>query len=132
DPVARPTRHLPESDADPDDLPIDLEPVTRRENAAVVLRRTVTLGALAVAVAGVVSARPYWSLTVLLGLAWLLRTCTMTVTAHGDRRRLRGAKWYDVLVAPLSAPWYLVAALPGALLLGVWALGIGLAAVLLC
>jgi len=135
DQADRRTRHLPGGDedpADPDDLPIDLEPLPRRESPAVVLRRTLTLGALAAAVAGVVSARPYWSLAVLLGLAWLLRTCTLTVTAHGDRRRLRGAKWYDVLVAPLSAPWYLVAALPGAVLLGVWALGIGLAALLLC
>ena len=47
-----------------------------------------------------------------------LRTCTMTATAHHGRRRLRGARWYDVLVAPLSAPWYLLAAAPGALLLG--------------
>jgi hypothetical protein len=67
-----------------------------------------------------------------LAAVWLLRTCTLTVTAHGDRRRLRGARWYDVLVAPLSAPWYLVAAIPGALLLGIWALGVGLAGVLLC
>jgi serine/threonine protein kinase len=130
--VDPPTRHLSGWDNDPDDLPIDLEPVSRRESAALVLRRMLTLGAFAAAVAGVVSARPYWSLAMLLGAAWLLRTCTLIVTAHGDRRRLRGAKWYDVLVAPLSAPWYLVAALPGALLLGVWALGIGLAALLLC
>jgi hypothetical protein len=37
-----------------------------------------------------------------------------------------------VLVAPLSAPWYLLAAIPGAALLGVWALGIGVAGTLLC
>jgi hypothetical protein len=37
-----------------------------------------------------------------------------------------------VLVAPLSAPWYLVAALPGTLLLAVWAVGIAIAAALLC
>jgi hypothetical protein len=35
-----------------------------------------------------------------------------------------------VLVAPLSAPWYLVAALPGALLLAAWTLGLGLAGAL--
>ena len=61
-----------------------------------------------------------------------MRTCTLTLTAAGDRRRLRGARWYDVLLAPLSAPWHLVAALPGAILLGLWALGLGLAAILVC
>ena len=88
--------------------------------------------AAGLAVATAVSAWPYWSLTLVLAASWLLRTCTLTVTAHGDRRRLRGARWYDVLVAPLSAPWYLVAAVPGALLLGAWALGVGLAGLLLC
>jgi hypothetical protein len=55
----------------------------------------------------------------------------MTVTAAGDRRRLRGARWYDVLLAPLSAPWYLLAAIPGAVLLTFWALGIAAAGLLL-
>ncbi|HEY3531168.1 MAG TPA: serine/threonine-protein kinase [Nocardioides sp.] len=119
-------------DGDPDDLPVDLEPVPQRDGASVVLRRMLTVGALAVAMGAVVALRPYWALVLLLAVSWLLRTCTMTVTAHGDRRRLRGARWYDVLVAPLSAPWYLVAALPGALLLGLWALGIGVAGLLLC
>ncbi len=90
------------------------------------------LGAVGLATASAVAAWPYWSVGVLLIAAWLLRTCTLIVTAHGDRKRLRGARWYDVLLAPLSAPWYLVAALPGALLLGLWALGLGLAGALLC
>jgi hypothetical protein len=117
---------------DPDDLPLDLEPVPQRESAAAVLRRGLTVLALGLAGGALTSAWPYWGLVLLLAVSWLLRTCTLTVTAHGDRRRLRGARWYDVLLAPLSAPWYLVAAIPGALLLGVWALGIGLAGLLLC
>ena len=129
----RPTRAFAtDGDQDPDDLPVDLEPVPRRESAALVLRRGVTMLAAGLAIATAVSAWPYWSLTLVLVASWLLRTCTLTVTAHGDRRRLRGARWYDVLVAPLSAPWYLVAAVPGALLLGAWALGVGLAGLLLC
>jgi hypothetical protein len=120
-----------EGDQDPDDLPVDLEPVPRRESAALVFRRGVTMLAAGLAVATAVSAWPYWSLALVLVGSWLLRTCTLTVTAHGDRRRLRGARWYDVLVAPLSAPWYLVAAVPGALLLGAWALGVGVAGLLL-
>jgi serine/threonine protein kinase len=126
--------HGPEDwhDEDPDDLPLDLEPTPRRDGPGVVVRRTVTVLALAVALAAILASLPYWSLALLLGASWLLRTCTLIVTAHGDRRRLRGAKWYDVLLAPLSAPWYLLAGLPGALLLGLWALGIGVAGLLLC
>ena len=115
---------------DPDDLPLDLAPAPR-ESRVVVLRRTALVAALGLAVGAAVSAWPFWTpLVVVLG-AWLLRTCTMTVTAAGDRRRLRGARWYDVLLAPLSAPWYLVAAIPGAVLLTLWALGIAAAGLLL-
>jgi hypothetical protein len=115
-----------------DDLPVDLEPLAERPSATTVLRRGLVTSAGAVLAGALTAARPYWGLTLLIVVAWLLRTCTMTASAHGDRRRLRGARWYDVLLAPLSAPWYLLAALPGAALLGVWALGVGLAGVLLC
>jgi predicted Ser/Thr protein kinase len=117
---------------DPDDLPLDLEPVPERESATLVLRRGVAVLVLGLLLGAVTAEWPYGGLLMVLGASWLLRTCTLIVTAHGDRRRLRGARWYDVLVGPLSAPWYLVAAMPGALLLGVWALGLGLAAILLC
>jgi hypothetical protein len=139
-PDAAYTRRLPSEGDDepaaeleePDDLPVDLAPVPRRQTAALAVRRGLVLVALALVVGAVTAAWPYWALALVLGVSWLLRTCTMTVTAHGDRRRLRGARWYDVLVAPLSAPWYLVAAIPGALLLGVWAVGVGVAGALLC
>jgi hypothetical protein len=117
---------------DPDDLPVDLESVPERDTAGHVLRRGFSVLALAVAVGAVNAEWPYVSVVLVLAASWLLRTCTLTATAHGDRRRLRGAQWYDVLVAPLSAPWYLVAAVPGALLLGVWAIGVEVAALLLC
>jgi hypothetical protein len=131
-PATRPFTESFRDEGDPDDLPVDLEPEPRRESAALVLRRGLTMLAGGLAVGAATSAWPYATLALVLAGAWLLRTCTLTVTAHGDRRRLRGARWYDVLVAPLSAPWYLVAAVPGALLLGTWALGIGVAGVLLC
>jgi hypothetical protein len=140
------TRHLPaespwdatdafdsqDDPGDPDNLPVDLGPVPARESAGLVLRRGLVVLALSLVAGAAVAAWPYWVLTLVLGVAWLLRTCTLTATAHGDRRRLRGTRWYDVLVAPLSAPWYLVASVPGALLLAVWALGIGIAGALLC
>jgi hypothetical protein len=92
----------------------------------------VVVAGLGLVAGAAVMAWPFMALILLLVVTWLLRTCTMTVTAAGDRRRLRGARWYDVLLAPLSAPWYLVASLPGALLLGLWAIGIGFAGFLLC
>jgi serine/threonine protein kinase len=132
-PAASVTRPYPEElDRDPDDLPVDLEPEPRRDSASSVLRRGLAMLGFGLAAAAAVSAYPYVVGTLVLVAAWLLRTCTLTVTAHGDRQRLRGTRWYDVLLAPLSAPWYLVAALPGALLLGVWALGVAVAGVLLC
>ena len=135
------TRHLPAErpwgpegveGEDPDELPVDLEPAPARESTAMVLRRGVVVAAFGLVVGAATAAWPYWALVLALGGSWLLRTCTMTVTAHGDRRRLRGARWYDVLLAPLTAPWYVVAAVPGALLLATWALGIGIAGALLC
>ncbi|MBO0847490.1 MAG: serine/threonine protein kinase [Nocardioides sp.] len=125
-----PTDVLPTDD--PDDLPVDLEPGPAKRGTGVVLRRGVLVAALGVTAAAFIAAWPYWGLALVLGAAWLLRTCTMTATAVGDRRRLRGSRWYDVLLAPLSAPWYLVAALPGALVLGLWSLGLALAGALIC
>ena len=141
-----PTRHLPGETpweaARPDqvslhelpvgELPVDLDPTPVAASPAVVLRRGLVVVTLGLVAGGATAAWPYGALALLLVAAWLLRTCTLTVTAHGDRRRLRGARWYDVLLAPLSAPWYLLASVPGALLLGLWALGIGVAGVLLC
>ena len=131
------TRHLPTDGdgtepTDPDDLPVDLEPGPARESTGVVLRRGLTVAALGLVAAALVAAWPYAGAAIVLATTWLLRTCTMTVTAAGDRRRLRGTRWYDVLLAPLSAPWYLVASLPGALLLGLWSLGLALAGTLVC
>ena len=136
-PVTRPlTAPVPDGfdgfpgSGDPDDLPLDLAPAPR-ESRVVVLRRSGLLAALGLAVAAAVSAWPFVSLFVVVLGSWLLRTCTMTATAAGARRRLRGARWYDVLLAPLSAPWYLVAAIPGTVLLTLWSLGIAAAGVLL-
>jgi serine/threonine protein kinase len=116
----------------PDDLPVDLAPIPERVGPLLGFRRGVLLAVVALAAAAAVAAWPYLATSLLLLASWLLRTCTMVVTAAGDRRRLRGARWYDVLLGPLSAPWYLVLALPGAALLDLWALGIGAAGALVC
>jgi hypothetical protein len=95
-------------------------------------RRGVLLLALGLLVATAVAAWPYLSVAAVLLVTWVLRAGTRTARAHHGRTSLRGARWYDVVVAPLSAPWHLVAAAPGALLLGLWAVGLGAAGMLLC
>ena len=81
-----------------------------------------------------VAAFPYLVIGALLLLVWLLRSGSMTASATGDRQRLRGGtKWYDVVVAPLSAPWHLRprrSRRPS--LLFFWAGGFAVAAGLLC
>jgi serine/threonine protein kinase len=123
------TRQFPTED--PDDLPVDLVPVPAQDSKAVGLRRAALVACLGAVAAAAMSAWPYLGLAAVLTAAWLLRACSMIATARSDRRRLRGACWYDVLMAPLSAPWYLVASIPGSLLLGVWSLGLGAAGALL-
>jgi hypothetical protein len=104
-------------------------PASRTERA----RRALLLAAGAVVAGAAVAAYPWPSLAVLLLLTWLLRSGSMTASATGDRRRLRGrSAWYDVVVAPLSAPWHLARSVPTTLLLDVWALGFAAAAGLLC
>ena len=62
----------------------------------------------------------------------MLRSASLAASATGDRRRLRGAKWYDPVLYLVGAPWHAVRSIPGTLLLVLWALGLALAAVLVC
>ena len=61
----------------------------------------------------------------------LLRGMCLTAARASDRRGLRGAKWYDVVLTPLTAPWFLLASLPGTFLLLVWAAALAGSATLL-
>jgi membrane protease YdiL (CAAX protease family) len=65
-------------------------------------------------------------------LVWLLRSGSLAGSAVGQRRQLRGRKWYDAPQLLLSTPWHLVAAIPGSLLLVLWSIGIAAAVGLLC
>ncbi len=104
-------------------------PAPRAERA----RRGVLLATAAVAVAAGIAAYPYLVSGLLLLTVWLLRSGSMTASATGDRQRLRGgSRWYDVVVAPLSAPWHLLRSIPTTLLLYFWAGGFAVAAGLLC
>lgn len=107
-------------------------PPARRPGTLERMRRSVlALGLGALAAAGVALA-PYLAVGVLVVLAWLLRSGSMAAGAVGQRRRLRGARWYDAPQLLLAAPWHLVAAVPGTLLLALWSAGTAAAAGLLC
>lgn len=113
-------------------LPDDPPPASRPPGALERLRGSVlTVGLGALAAAGVALA-PYLAVGVLVVLAWLLRSGSMAVGAVGERRRLRGPRWYDAPRLLLATPWHLVAAVPGTLLLALWSVGIAAAAGLLC
>jgi hypothetical protein len=93
----------------------------------------VLLGSAALAVGAGVAAYPYLTTAAVALLVWLMRSGSMTASATGDRQRLRGgSRWYDAVLAPLSAPWHLVRSVPTTVLLLLWAGGFGAAVGLLC
>src|SRR6185369_3952100 len=51
---------------------------------------------------------------------------------HGDRRRLRGRKWYDGALVLVRSPWDLLRSLAGTTMLVLWSAGLAVAAALLC
>jgi protein kinase-like protein len=95
-------------------------------------RRAVLVTAAAVAAGAAVAAYPWLALAVLLVLTWLLRSGSLAASAVGDRRRVRGRRWYDGVQFLLAAPWHLVRSVPGTVLLALWSLGLAVAAALLC
>ncbi|WP_162799349.1 serine/threonine-protein kinase [Nocardioides sp. 616] len=95
-------------------------------------RRLTLLAGLGAAAAGASAAAPYVTLAVTMLVVWLLRSGSLAASAAGERRRLRGRRWYDGVQLTLAAPWHLAASIPGTLLLGLWAAGVGAAAALLC
>ena len=96
------------------------------------LRRGVLWTALTVAAGAALTAYPWVALLTLLVLTWFLRSASLAATATGDRRRLRGSKWYDPVLYLIGAPWHVVRAIPGTILLALWSVGLALAAVLIC
>lgn len=100
------------------------------------LAERVRRGALATGlalVAGVGAAAYPWITGALLLLAtWLLRSVSLAAAARDQRRQYRGRRWYDGVQLLVAAPWHLVQSIPGAVLLGLWALGFATAAALIC
>ena len=78
------------------------------------------------------AAYPWFGSVGLLLLVWLLRSGSLAASAAGERRRLRGRKWYDGAQFLLRTPWDLVRSIPVTVMLLLWSAGLAVAAALLC
>ena len=136
-----PRAYVPWDDADGPD-PVDPDdpaargwddPVAARGlSMAQRLRRLLLALVLLVLVAAALTAFPWPALAALVVGTWLVRSGSLAASAAGDRRRVRGRKWYDGVQFLLAAPWHLVRGVPGSLLLALWSAGVAAAAALLC
>ena len=79
-----------------------------------------------------VAAYPWLALVTLAVLTWLFRGASLAASAAGARRTVRGTRWYDGPQLLVASPWHAVQAIPGAVLLLLWSLGLGLACGLIC
>ncbi|QBR94013.1 serine/threonine-protein kinase [Nocardioides euryhalodurans] len=96
------------------------------------LRRGLLLTGLGVATGAAVLAAPWLAVAVIAALVWVLRAGSLAGSAAGARRELRGSRWYDGPQLLVASPWHVVQAVPGALLLLLWSLGLALACGLVC
>lgn len=94
------------------------------------VRRAALQSGLILTAAGLVMSWPFPTVALLVVAAWLLRSGAAAAYAHGNRRSLRGHRWYDGAQAVLSSPWHLLASVPGSLGLALWSAGMAAAAVL--
>lgn len=95
-------------------------------------RRFGLLVVAALTVGAGVTAYPWLALAAVLAFTWFLRSASLAASATGERRRLRGVKWYDPVVYLLSSPWHVVRAIPGTLMLALWGVGLAAATALIC
>ncbi|MCW2766624.1 MAG: protein kinase [Nocardioides sp.] len=112
--------------------PWDAPYVEPRPPLAERLRRGVLLSAGAVAAGALLAAFPWLATGALLLLVWLLRSGSLAASAAGDRRRVRGRRWYDGARFLLAAPWHLVRSIGSTVMLQLWALGLATAGALIC
>ncbi len=95
-------------------------------------RRGLLLVGLAVVAGAGIAAYPWLATVSLLLGTWLLRSGSLAATAAGERRRLRGRRWYDGAQLLVAAPWHLVRSIPSTTVLALWSVGLAIAAALLC
>ncbi len=96
------------------------------------IRRGTLLSAAALVCGALVAAYPWFGTLGLLLVVWLLRSGSLAASAAGERRRLRGRKWYDGAQFLLRTPYDLVRSIPGTVMLILWSGGLAVAAALLC
>ena len=96
------------------------------------IRRGTLLSAAALVCGALVAAYPWFGSLGLLLVVWLLRSGSLAASAAGERRRLRGRKWYDGAQFLLRTPYDLVRSIPGTVMLVLWSGGLAVAAALLC
>lgn len=119
-----------EDDYDAPVEPLPWEP--RRIGLAERLRRGMLLLGLGGAATAGFAAYPWLTLAAVLTGVWLLRSGSLAGSALGNRRMLRGRRWYDAPWAVLRSPWDLLRSVPGTMLLTLWSLGMAAAAGLVC
>ncbi len=107
----------------------ELEPTTSFGERA---RRATLLAITALAVGAGTAAYPWWATTLVLLLVWVLRSGSLAASKAGNRRRLRGRRWYDGAQFLIGAPWDLVRSIPGTLMLVLWSAGLAVAGGLIC
>jgi serine/threonine protein kinase len=95
-------------------------------------RRATLLVVGAMLCGGIVAAYPWYGSVTLLLLVWLLRSGSLAASTAGERRRLRGPKWYDGAQLLIRAPLELLRTLAATVMLQLWSGGLALAAALLC
>jgi serine/threonine protein kinase len=89
------------------------------------VQRGLLLGGLFALVALGLAAAPYLGLAAVGVATLVLRTWSWTAESARERTWRRGRRrWYDVPVAALTAPWYLVVATGGTLMLLVWSVAL--------
>ncbi|WP_166140279.1 serine/threonine-protein kinase [Nocardioides ochotonae] len=131
--LPRVEEHPHEHDRDDwDDWGAPVEPATPQAGFAERARRAVLWAGAAAGVGVGVAAYPWLASAVVLTVVWLLRSGSLIASAVGDRRRLRGRRWYDGPQLLLSAPWGLVRSIPSTLVLALWSAGLAAAAGLIC
>ena len=96
------------------------------------LRRGILLSAVALVCGAAVSAYPWFGSLGLVLVTWILRSGSLAASAAGERRRVRGRKWYDGAQFLLRTPYDLVRSVPVTLMLVLWSAGLAVAAALLC
>jgi hypothetical protein len=96
------------------------------------IRRGLLVGGGAVLAGAACATAPWVAGALLLLAVWLLRSGSLAVTAVGEKRRLRGRKWYDGVQLIIRTPWHLVQSIPGTLMLVLWSAGLAVAAALIC